>query len=114
MVVAVYFTAKIGKLLDKWEIEETFFCKTVFSGMWHVGGSQGGGAIYFDNNKTVHFCRWQCCFLNRRHTQTNIQTCFLFRNKAAVRNGSDSGTGISESPAFPQTGTMQKSHPQKT
>ena len=41
MVVAVYFTAKIGKLLDKWEIEETFFCKTVFSGMYHVGGSQG-------------------------------------------------------------------------
>ena len=53
MVVAVYFTAKIGKLLDKWEIEETFFCKTVFSGMYHVGGSQK--AIYFDNYKTVHF-----------------------------------------------------------
>ena len=45
MVIAVYFTAKIGKLLDKWEIEETFFCKTVFSGMYHVGGSQGGPFI---------------------------------------------------------------------
>ena len=53
MVVAVYFTAKIGKLLDKWEIEETFFCKTVFSGMYHVGGSKGDHL--FDNNKKVHF-----------------------------------------------------------
>ena len=45
MVIAVYFTAKIGKLLDKWEIEETFFCKTVFFRDVACGGKPGGPFI---------------------------------------------------------------------
>ena len=53
MVVAVYFTAKIGKLLDKWEIEETFMVRQFFQGciMW----GEARGTIYLITIKRCIF-----------------------------------------------------------